>query len=224
LLPANMPALATVLQTNRQLKELDLTSNAFGADGAKILFDDLLGGEAGGELHTLLLGQTNLRGKGAVSLAAALPGTSIRVLNLSENAINAEGGKALAAALSGLEHLNLSWNVIGPAAGEALGMSLVSNGSLRSLSVIAGGLRVPGALALSKALESSGCALESLDMRENFIGVTGGTAIAHAITQNSRLQYLDLRDNELDEACYALMRSAKETSDGQRESPLQLLL
>ena len=105
--PAGATALAAALRDLTRLQTLDLASNAFGAQGAAALAPALHGLT---DLTYLQLAENGLR-DGSTALAGALGClTQLKSLNLSGNAIGAQGAAALAPALqrlTGLTFLNL---------------------------------------------------------------------------------------------------------------------
>jgi Ran GTPase-activating protein (RanGAP) involved in mRNA processing and transport len=101
-----------------QLKSLDLSWNALGAEGVA----DLAASPALGQLESLDLGYAQLKDDAARALANSPNLARLRVLNLGTNRIGPEGARALARSphLTRLKALNLGYNEIGTEGVQAL--------------------------------------------------------------------------------------------------------
>ena len=135
---------------------------------------------------------------------------SLTSLNLGQNHLSSEGGKAIAEALmvnSILSTLNLADNMLcgveyGHDTYDALGILAIAealksgNGVLTKLDVSYNSIGAEGGKALAEALKGNSV-LTSLNLWSNSLGVEGGKAIASAIMANGVLANLNLMGNQI---------------------------
>ena len=152
---------------------------------------------------------------GAQHLAQALcVNTSVKTLNLSHNPLGDKGAKALAEMLEGngaessgtvnttLEHVDLSWCLIGPVGAQHLAQALCVNTSVKTLDLSRNRLGDEGAKALAEMLgaESSGTVnttLEHVNLSSCSTGPVGAQHLAQALCVNTSVKTLTLSDNPL---------------------------
>merc|ERR1719247_3479301 len=109
------------------------------------------------------------------TLRASLPQPLLQILNLRHAGLGSAGGAKVFRAVpaSPLRHLNLAWNHLGPAVGEAL----------------------------ASCLSDPGCRLEVLDLRDNHLGSSDVVAaklrdVLGAGSKQERLQEFHLSNND----------------------------
>lgn len=138
-----------------------------------------------------------LRKDGAIEFANALqinPALQLRRLNLSQNYVEDEGAKALAAALKAhdnLEDVNLSGNSIGDDGIGALADALKGKRSLKVLDLSNNSFSDTGAKKIAELVKSLPH-LHTLKLGENQIGKEGAKALAAAMKTHQCLKSLDL--------------------------------
>ena len=190
--------LASVLEANTTLTNLDLHGNNIGATGAESLSTAL---KTNTTLTHLDLSGNNIGPGGAESLATALKtNTTLTHLDLQGNNIGAGGAVSLAAALktnTTLTKLDLQGNSIGPFDAESLATALKTNTTLTNLCLSYGNNIGPaGAESLAKALETN-TTLTDLDLSGNNFGPVGAESLATALKTNTTLTHLDLSGNNI---------------------------
>jgi GTP pyrophosphokinase len=161
--------LETVLGKCNSLTSLDLSNNKFGDTGIKYL-------EQLQQLSQL---------------------DSLAILNLSEIQIGPNGAESLPSVLkklSSLNHLDISYNNIGPIGTQKLMQSLVCPqcSSLSYLNLSNNNIGPLGAESLASVLDR--CSLTHLDISSNRIGPVGAEEIAAMLPQ-SKLTHLFLECN-----------------------------
>ena len=111
-------------------------------------------------------------------------------LDLSENRLNVEGGKAIAEALKvngAMADLNLSYNYMGAGGAKAIAEMLTINSTLTSLDLasepfpLGGDIGAEGVEAIAEALKGNGV-LNNIDLRFNALGDEGKGAIRDAVS------------------------------------------
>ena len=170
---SDVELIADLLASNRNVVQLDLSTNGFGPGGIPALIRIV---QSCTTLSHLASGRNNLR-LGVAELAEAIASnTTLRRLDLPANAVNAATVDRTAAALScntTLSSLNISWNPFGPDGGAAMATLLGANTELRSLDLAGCAIRRDGTCAVAAALEVSSSKLQQLDLSENFVGREG---------------------------------------------------
>ncbi|CAM9552011.1 unnamed protein product, partial [Phaeothamnion confervicola] len=152
---------------------------------------------SGAAVATLALRSCGAGAASAAALAELLSSGSacaLTSIDLSCNALGAEGAAAIAAALPAnrtLRSLALAANGIGDAGAEALGMAL-SRG-LRRLDLAANGIGGAGAAALLPPYGR----LEELRLFDNFVADVGAGRLAAALAGNGAVRGLDLGANRM---------------------------
>ena len=194
--------LASALQSNSRLTELDLTNNQIGpAAGAKVLAAVADGGGMRRTLRTLKMGGNRLgdhkgvrdalcnlvrsqpRGSTPTKGVVASHPPALRTLHLEGNKLGARTAAPLSAALaeSALTDLDLSWNLLQSAGVEVLALALQTRpSSLQTLKLAWNGAGPKGGLALG-AMLSGNSELTSLDLQHNNLDGVAAAVIAQAL-------------------------------------------
>ena len=177
------------------LHSLNLRRNRIGSDGAQVLSKVLVYCK---NLRCLNLTQNSIGDDGAVALAEGLKDlTSLLKLRLHDNKITSQGVLALVEVLkyNHLQHLDLSWNSIGPESMAAL-VDVICADSLQTLKLSRCDLLLDGAISLSAGLKS--CRqLVKLDISFNNIGPLGMLCLAEGLQYCTNLQVLNVSDNNI---------------------------
>ena len=208
--------LAKALCTNMRLSYLDLSDNDLGCEGCEEISGALKRNDS---LSTLNLSNTNLNVRNGkqvdtsslVSLSDALRvNRGIVSIDLSSNQITdfGEDESGLESILDAvkyknrLETLSLADNMIGPRGAQLLARSIAACVSLETLDVSSNHIRPDGAKIIAKQLLGSGSTLRRLIMRNNLLcdngnNEAGVAEIGNALTENTSLMELDLRENDI---------------------------
>ena len=193
-----MKSLASALEMNGSLEELDLRGNyAVTSIGLMALGESLKRNKG---LKTLNISYCCIDDQGMKSLASALEmNGSLEELDLSRNvAITGIGHMALGESLKrnrGLKTLNISYCCIDDQGMKSLASSLEMNGSLEKLA-LSGSRAVTGIglIALGESLKRNR-GLKRLNISHCDIDDQGMMSLASALETNSSLAVLDLSDN-----------------------------
>ena len=184
-----MKSLASALEINSSLEELDLTWN----------WNITVTG-----IGYMALGESLKRNRG------------LKTLNISDCDIDDQGMKSLASALEmngSLEELYLSWNRAVTCIGlMALGESLKRNRGLKTLHISHCGIDDQGMKSLASALETNG-SLEWLNLRENdAVTGIGLMALGESLKSNRGLKSLDISYCSIDDQGMESLASVLETN------------
>lgn len=148
--------------------------------------------------------------------SAALEGSVLKSLNLSDNALGEKGVRAFGALLesqSSLEELYLMNDGISKEAARAVCELIPSTEKLRVLQFHNNMTGDEGAQAISDVVKHSPL-LEDFRCSSTRIGSEGGTALSEALESCTRLKKLDLRDNMFGvEAGVALSKALSNHAD-----------
>ena len=177
------------------LHTLNLRYNNIGSDGAQVLSKVLVHYK---NMHCLDLTDNGIGDGGAVALAEGLKDlTGLLELRLGDNKINSNSALALVEVLkyNHLQHLDLSWNSIGPESMAALA-DVICADSLHTLDLSVCDLLVYGAVSLSAGLKSCRQLVE-LDISSNNIGSHGMASLAEGLKNCRQLVRLDISDNNI---------------------------
>ena len=139
---------------------------------------------------------------GAASVAdvlnnGALMGVAIESVSLVRCGVGPEGAAALGNALmlggnTSLLSLSLDCNPLGDVGTRLLCRGLLTNRSLRRLSLASVGMREHGAFEIAAYINSSLCVLEALDLSGNNIGVAGLNSLSVSALYSKTLVELTL--------------------------------
>ena len=190
-----------VSQRVPKLRRLDLSYGRIGAKSAAIV--------AAGLAHCRLMEELQLTccmmgSAGAAALAKSLGAlTCLRILGLSENLIESDGARSLAALampfLSRLECLDLGRNGIGDLGAADVAKSLSSMPNLRTLNLTSNSIGDDGAVALSHPIRSLSH-LEELFIGDNYVISESALALAPSLQSLSVLRTLDVFRNWVGDA------------------------
>lgn len=190
-----------VLRSFPSLTTLRLTGNSIDADLLKCICAGLVKNTT---LLTLDLSHNKITDVGIAALATVLmkKDSSVRALDLSDNRIRADGGKALGQMLTvngSLQELSLRLNRLGDIGGHYFFDGLRRNSGVRSLNLACNELGAEAARSLSEALRSNE-ALRSLDISGNAFMEEGGRMLAAAVRESHNLCEIDTRQSGMAEA------------------------
>ncbi|XP_062871424.1 NACHT, LRR and PYD domains-containing protein 12-like [Trichomycterus rosablanca] len=196
-------ALSSVLISNSNLKELDLTGNDLQDSGLELLSAGLK--DPNCKLETLKLCVCNLTERSCEALSSVLSSNSnLRELNLTENDLQDSGVELLSAGLKDpnckLETLNVALCNLMKKSCAVLSEVLDSNvSSLKELDLSDNQLQDSGVKLLSAGLQNPHCKLELLRLIKCHMTDEGCAALVSALTSNpsSRLRELYLSYNDL---------------------------
>ncbi|KAH6601384.1 hypothetical protein BASA50_001654 [Batrachochytrium salamandrivorans] len=151
--------------------------------------------------------------RGAQALAHVLKlNTTLVRLDLTNNSIK-NGGVYIGSSLKAnrtLTHLNLSDNQMGPESGKAIATMIADNTSLTTVLLRGNNLGDKEASYISDALKQNST-LEVLDLSYNQIGNLGGLALGVALVANETLRDLNVSWNEMrSRGIGALLTGAKD--------------
>ena len=206
LAPQQVLAVATYLRTGdgQKLRSLDLSRSSLADAAVAAQLAEAIGGV--GSLEVLRLRACALAGAAADALCLALraerrdgsAGRRLAELELANNALDADGGRALARALPALpalRTLDLSYNALGTAGVAALADALASHGTLTSLGLASNQLETDALRALAGALRTSVAPLAELDVEHNSIGDEALAELLRAVAARGALRQLRLGSN-----------------------------
>jgi Ran GTPase-activating protein 1 len=142
-------------------------------------------------------------------LCLALTGSHLRVLDLSDNAVNPQGAERMSPMLSQcltLKELYLNNTGVGPAGGRILGEALLAAVAEGRKAGVKYGLEVfvlgrsrlesEGGESLARALGAMGTLVE-VRMFQNGIPPPAAATLARGLAMNANLEVVDLSDNRL---------------------------
>ena len=208
-----------ILETNRDIRELNLSRNNVGQSGVdwvrKILQVS--------ELQVLSLADNGLSDKDMEDLMEVLPeAVVLKELDLSHNLLGLLSGTILTRHLPGnrsLRRLNLSHNELGAEGLRRITEGLRENDTLQRLDVSWNSLQDHGMVHVSDIILKA-VSLKEIALNGNFITVVGACHLAQSLRENSSLEVLEMGQNFVrnDGAC-ALVRGVR--SNG--SSKLRLL-
>lgn len=192
---------AALLRRNTALRTLDLVNTGIGADGVRLLLDALR--DRGTPLERIYLGGNGLTAEAAPLLAALVREAGVRELYVPANHLGDEGAAVIAAAAAeaGPERpvrLGLGGNGIGPAGARALAAALGGIEALdlgrtmseRSLGSAGNATGDEGAYALAAALPGS--PLRRLELRHTGITGRGAKSLLAALPEDAPLEHVGL--------------------------------
>ena len=209
---AGAESLATALKTNTTLTNLDLSWNNLGPAGAELLATSL---KTNTTLTNLNLSRNKLGPAGAESLAKALKtNTTLTNLDLSSNNLGPASAESLATALkisSTLTNVNLSDNNLGPTVAKSLATALITNTSVTNLNLSVNNLGPAGAESLATALKTN-TTLTNLDFSGNNLAFGGAESLATALKTNTTLTNLNVSWNNLGPAGAESLATALKTN------------
>ena len=208
-----LTTLGESLKRNRGLKTLDVSDCGIDDRGMKSLASAL---EMNGSLEEL-----NLRGNNAVTGDGFMALGALKTLDISFCSIDDQGMKSIASALEmngSLEELYLSWNDAVTGIGlMALGESLKRNRGLKTLNVSDCSISYQSMKSLASALEMNG-SLRELNLSENpVVTDIGLTALGESLKRNGALKILDISHCCIDDQGVTSLASALEMNGSLEE-------
>ena len=172
-------ALAGGLKCCNNLRNLDLSYNNIGIDGAKAIGHCI----HSINLQSLQLGSNGIGFSGAKAIINGLESSiSLQTLNLHSNDIGANGAQALADGLkhcTNLQTLDLSHNDIGSDGVKVLAHCMHFF-NLQTLSLGSNGIGAEGVKSLVNSLTN----LQTLNLADNDIGLDGAKALANGLIKH----------------------------------------
>ncbi|XP_067916072.1 NACHT, LRR and PYD domains-containing protein 12-like isoform X4 [Heterodontus francisci] len=208
--------LASALNTNRSLTELDLSCNKLGDSGVKLLSEALRSPDC--KIQELWLVENNLTASCIEDLASALnTNRSLTDLDLNYNELGGSGVKLLSEALRNpdckIQKLGLVENNLSDSCIEDLASALSSNRSLTDLDLSYNKLGDSGVKLLSEGLRNPDCKIQKLQLENNKLTDSCIKDLASALSTNQSLTDLDLNDNELGDSGVKLLSEALRNPD-----------
>jgi hypothetical protein len=165
----------------QNLRELTLSHNGIGNDGAKELADNLFFVPS---LSVLMLDNNVIGGEGVRHLAKLVrESESLTSLNLAWNKIRGPGAAEFGDAFAlnhSITNLNIAWNSFGKVGLAPLTSCLVSNSTLKHLNLTHNGLSDVPVILLCYAMRRNHC-IETLTLDGNPIGRKGFNAVQRII-------------------------------------------
>jgi hypothetical protein len=165
----------------QSLRELILSHNGIGNDGAKVLSENLFFVPS---LAVLMLDNNLIGGDGARHLAKLVrESESLMSLNLAWNKIRGPGAAEFGDAFainSSILNLNIAWNSFGKSGLAPLTSCLVTNSTLKHLNLTHNGLSDVPVILLCYAMRRNRC-IETLTLDGNPIGRKGFNAVQRII-------------------------------------------
>uniref|UniRef100_A0A8C3YTT6 Leucine rich repeat containing 74A n=1 Tax=Catagonus wagneri TaxID=51154 RepID=A0A8C3YTT6_9CETA len=186
-------SLVEMLQENYYLREMNISDNNLGWEGARILSEFLQNNTS--SLFSLRLSGNNFKEESAELFSQALSANyRIKTLDLSHNQFSDKAGEYLGQMLAlniGLQSLDLSWNHFYIRGAVALCNGLRVNVALKKLDVSMNSFGNEGAAALGEVLRLNSC-LAYLDVSCNHISNEGITKLSKGLEVNESLKVLKL--------------------------------
>ncbi|XP_036169878.1 leucine-rich repeat-containing protein 74A isoform X2 [Myotis myotis] len=213
-------SLVEMLQENYYLQELNISNNALGFEGAKVIAEFLQKNSS--SLLSLQLSGNKFKDQSAELLCQALSANyRIKEMDLSHNEFSDKDGEFLGSMLAlnvGLQTLDLSWNHLSPRAAVSLSNGLRSNVTLKTLDISMNGFGNEGAAALGEALKSNS-SLAYLDVSNNDISNEGIIKLSKGLEFNECLRTLKLFLNPMNmEGAVSLIMSIKKNPKSKMEN------
>jgi Ran GTPase-activating protein 1 len=202
-------------ETAKEIRAIKLSGKSFGLEAAEVASALLrnLKDLVTVDISDIIAGRPEEEAlKSLEILTSALKGTSLKVINVSDNALGRKGIHAIRGLLesqSALEELYITNNGLDTAAAQLVAELLLFRKptSLKVLHCINNLLRDGGGEALATVFAESP-SLESVILTATRIGSEGGLAIARSLVATKSLRVLDLSDNNFDEEGSKLMAKA----------------
>ncbi|XP_069116347.1 leucine-rich repeat-containing protein 74A-like isoform X3 [Argopecten irradians] len=187
-----------MLMINDNISHLDVSDNNLQSYGAQALSNMLLQND---NILSLNASGNHFNRNDALLFAEAIQfyRFSLRVLDLSHNNFETEGGQHLGPALAAndtIEILDISWNHLSSKGVEAVAQGLKENTSIKTLNVSWNGIGDDGALFLVQAANVNET-LEVLQMDANRIGPDGLTNLLQELASNKVLLELKISKNPI---------------------------
>lgn len=200
--------LSTAIKECNQIKRLHLDGNRITARGLSALLNAINTESCGVRILTLSNNCVKTGSHIVLERVLSNPLAQLQILNLSYNILGPSSGRAIGLALvknTTLKELYLQWNKIGTLGGDAIALAIRHNSTLETLNISGNGIHSTTAIILGSSLQQNKT-LKHLYLRSNCIGDEGGIAIAASLAQhNATLSSLDIGDNLVSEKGSAIM-------------------
>ncbi|XP_038657033.1 uncharacterized protein LOC119968004 [Scyliorhinus canicula] len=206
--------LATALNTNQSLTNLNLSNNKLGDPGVKLLSVALRNPDC--KIQKLCLCDVTLTHCCAEDLSSALSiNQSLTDLNLGNNNLGDSGMKLLSAALRNpackIQRLRLNDNTLTDSCAEDLASAVSTNLSLTDLNLNMNKLGDSGMKLLSAALQNPDCKIQRLDLGQNVLTDSCAEDLASALSTNQSLMSLNLNSNSFTDQSVPALRHLIQT-------------
>jgi len=180
------------------VKVLDLSQNRITSASMEELGKGIAANQT---LTEISLENNEINDAGIVALAPNVgPKVTLTKLNLNGNKISTQGVEALAEHLSNADHplpeLQLARNALDDSSCSALAKLLSSNPSIIHVNLSGNKIGNRGVQTLTQALSSPNCAVATLDLSHNEIGIDGALAIEKLLQVNKSILSVDLSENK----------------------------
>ncbi len=223
--------------TSCSLEELSLSSNGIGPEAGQYLAYLINNNSS---IQKVLLDENHLSSEGIVALANGIHNCCVKWMGISDNIIGPEAGSALASLLSSshslkyidihgndlclegvkaltaglsnsvVEHMEVSFNNIGPGAGAFLAELINNNQSMNVINLSCNELNSDDIIALSTNLK--GCSMDNIDFSCNEISSDAGYALVDLIT-NNKLELINLSGNTLGSEFIRKLKACRQNCD-----------
>jgi Ran GTPase-activating protein (RanGAP) involved in mRNA processing and transport len=197
--------LASLLQTNDAVTDLDLSGNHIKAPGGEVIAKMLLRNKT---LTSLNLADNQLAAEGGALVIKSLKkNRSIKMLSLKGNGIGEQGAIALSDLLrsqaSALASLDASFNDISLNSEAedgiaAIAQAIKTNNQITILNLAHNYIKETGITLFARDAILKKRTLTELDLSQNRIGRKGALVVGDALRKNGYLRQLGLEDNEID--------------------------
>lgn len=190
--------LTEMLVVNDSVHSVDVSDNNLQSYGARVLGNMLVHNDT---ILSLKAAGNGFNRHDALTFADAIRfyRFSLRVLDLSHNELETDGGKHLGPAIAAndtLETLDLSWNHLAYDGIKAVAEGLKENTSIKKLNVSWNGIGDDGALCVVQAATINET-LEMLHMDANRIGPQGLSKVLKNLSGNKILRELKMSKNPI---------------------------
>jgi len=212
--PATSPSSVQQREDNlpmTNLKHIILQRNAIGSDGGRAIGTFLANNNSNNlNIQALDISLNDIKSGGGIPTAAEVipnalkTNSTLTTLILEKCALGPEGATLLSQALvtnTTLTNLQLAGNMISPVGAEHIFNALKSNSTLQSLGLkmnrIGGCQDQLDVKALSTALLTGVCQLQSLDLSYNDVKCSGCVVLCEALIKTTTLKELNLEKNDI---------------------------
>ncbi len=158
----------------------------------------LYAGNACLNLQRLTICNSEIAPEAAETLAKFVTNNqSLQYANFDFNYLFSDGIRVLCSSITScsLEELSLSFNGIGPEAGQYLAQLINNNCSIQKVLLGNNQLSSEGIIALAKGIYN--CCVKWMDISYNIIGPEAGSALASLLSSSRSLKYIDIHGNNL---------------------------
>ena len=200
--------IAAVIYCNNKLQEIDISENNLQTAGVRIIMKALQG------IHTLkmlYLRNNVISCEAADDIAAVIScNTKLQEIDISENNLQTAGVRIIMKALQGIHTLKMLYlgnNVISCEAADDIAAVIYCNTKLQEIDISENNLQTAGVRIIMKALQGIHT-LKMLYLRNNVISCEAADDIAAVISCNTKLQEIDISENNLQTAGVRIIMKA----------------